>query len=397
MGKLKQLAKRLRSKFSPSPSRESGNRQAERPLDTEDPSSNVVNAGTLSDQATASTVESTTATPSLISGPIDTPSALHTTGGRAPAADTPSGNLSMDSALSRWGNTFAGTFSMDSTLDHHDGVQSVSSSAAPTVVGASSAETRHLAAAAPTRAEIAQSEATDDVTQRQIASSLVSVAGMGTIVPRRRMTAVQDQGPQVDVPAPASESSNLVSPELLLPASPPVDTPHTSAAKETVRTVWKGAKLLLAKAERFLEGTPFQAPIGILNVLFEVGDVIADNRNALQDQVEQTANRLSIVNAALLDAEANDTSVRLQTFAEKLVREAQLLEKMKGKRMWKQVIDHEEDSKKIAESFRRIDEHTKDFHLDVAISIERNTSDLQEALFVSTTSPELASLPSFTL
>ncbi|KIJ30959.1 hypothetical protein M422DRAFT_783873 [Sphaerobolus stellatus SS14] len=42
---------------------------------------------------------------------------------------------------------------------------------------------------------------------------------------------------------------------------------------------------------------------------------------------------------------------------------------------------NEEDKKKIEDSLTWIDEHTKDFHLQVVMNIEQNTENLWESLF----------------
>ena len=40
-----------------------------------------------------------------------------------------------------------------------------------------------------------------------------------------------------------------------------------------------------------------------------------------------------------------------------------VLSKMLKRAMWKKILENEEDKKKIAEIFQRIDEHTKNFHV----------------------------------
>ena len=39
------------------------------------------------------------------------------------------------------------------------------------------------------------------------------------------------------------------------------------------------------------------------------------------------------------------------------------LSKMSKRATWKKILESEEDKKKIAETFKRIDEHTKNFHV----------------------------------
>ena len=66
--------------------------------------------------------------------------------------------------------------------------------------------------------------------------------------------------------------------------------------------------------------------------------------------------------------------------------------------IWEKIIENEEDAKKIEESFKRMDEYTKDFQvqpsknlwacschlsqLEIILRIERNTSELSSAVTV---------------
>ena len=77
------------------------------------------------------------------------------------------------------------------------------------------------------------------------------------------------------------------------------------------------------------------------------------------------------------------------------------LSKMSKRATWKRILESEEDKKKIAEIFKRIDEHTKNFYvrlpsypnqprflfyvlqLKLMLTIERNTRGLRDSLAVS--------------
>ena len=109
-----------------------------------------------------------------------------------------------------------------------------------------------------------------------------------------------------------------------------------------------------------------------------------DNKNALAEQVVQTMNRLNVVNNALLQTETDSAMARaMLTFAEcvlcasylphsnfafrKLVDEAVMLKGMSSSPVWEKIIENEADAKKIEGSFKRLDEHTKDFQVLVDI------------------------------
>jgi hypothetical protein len=48
--------------------------------------------------------------------------------------------------------------------------------------------------------------------------------------------------------------------------------------------------------------------------------------------------------------------------------------KMLKRATWKKILESEEDKKKIAETFERIDEHTKNFHVRSPIYINQPRS-----------------------
>ncbi|KIJ53753.1 hypothetical protein M422DRAFT_775760, partial [Sphaerobolus stellatus SS14] len=146
------------------------------------------------------------------------------------------------------------------------------------------------------------------------------------------------------------------------------------------KLAWRGVELLLKNVEKFLDGTPFKTPISVLNILIDVGNAVVDNKSDLKNQVTRTVNRLDIVNNASVKAEVGAVKDRLLAFAEKLIKEAIMLQQMSKNATWKKILDNEEDKNKIAGSFKRIDEYTKDFHLDIVMSIERKTDELQELL-----------------
>ena len=84
----------------------------------------------------------------------------------------------------------------------------------------------------------------------------------------------------------------------------------------------------------------------------------------------------------------------------KLVTEAIKLKVMLSRSTFTRILESEEDKKTITETFRRIDEFTKDFHvrelhvyqqmdllicrfqLSIVMSIERSTDNMRESLFV---------------
>jgi L-fucose isomerase-like protein len=103
----------------------------------------------------------------------------------------------------------------------------------------------------------------------------------------------------------------------------------------------------------------------------------------MKERVVQTLDRLNVVNSALLKAESDGARLTMLNFARyvlrtcylprselrfrKLADEAVILEGISSGNIWEKILENEEDAKKIEESFKRMDEHTKNFHVRATI------------------------------
>ena len=93
----------------------------------------------------------------------------------------------------------------------------------------------------------------------------------------------------------------------------------------------------------------------------------------------RTAERLVVVNMALMDEDEVVSREMIERFAgcaqcylvnilvlilcRILIDNVLELSKMSNRATWKRILESEEDKKKIAEIFKQIDEHTKNFHV----------------------------------
>jgi hypothetical protein len=99
----------------------------------------------------------------------------------------------------------------------------------------------------------------------------------------------------------------------------------------------------------------------------------------LEELVTRTAERLAVVNMALMNEDEAVSREMIEHFAgcaqcylltisvlilcRILIDNVLELSKMSKRATWKKILESEEDKKKIAEIFKRIDEHTKNFHV----------------------------------
>ncbi|KAF8679010.1 hypothetical protein AX14_004584 [Amanita brunnescens Koide BX004] len=155
-----------------------------------------------------------------------------------------------------------------------------------------------------------------------------------------------------------------------------------STTKRSLLLAWHGVKQLLKRIEPLLSGTMAKVPVGVLNTIIDIGEAVVANKSGLEQHVIQTMDRLNIVNDALLRADSDNSDVgsAMSRFARKLIDEAVMLKGMSLSPIWEKIIENEEDAKKIEESFKRMDEYTKDFQLEIILRIERNTSELSSAV-----------------
>jgi hypothetical protein len=99
----------------------------------------------------------------------------------------------------------------------------------------------------------------------------------------------------------------------------------------------------------------------------------------LEELVTKTAEFLAVVNVTLVNedeaipkkmiehfsgyAQCNFMNISILMLCRILIDNVLELSQMSKTASWKKILENEEDKKKIAETFERIDEHTKNFHV----------------------------------
>ena len=101
----------------------------------------------------------------------------------------------------------------------------------------------------------------------------------------------------------------------------------------------------------------------------------------------RTAERLAVVNMALMNEDEAVSKEMMERFSgcaqcyfvnvsvlilgRILIDNVLELSEMSKRATWKKILETEEDKKKIAETFKQIDEHTKNFHVRSPTYINR--------------------------
>ncbi|KAF8705640.1 hypothetical protein AX14_013866 [Amanita brunnescens Koide BX004] len=247
---------------------------------------------------------------------------------------------------------------------------------------------------------------TDLVLRTYAASTLTSSLGQthtGPVLTDSRFLVIQATGKEKSHSLPdhvelgassdpsSSAESDCINKHDVTTTDPTYHHGQGSTTKRSLLLARHGVKQLLKRIEPLLNGTLAKVPVGVLNTIIDIGEAVVDNKSNIEKRVIQTMDRLNIVNDALSTAESGDSHVgsAMSRFAGKLIGEAVMLKGMSSSPIWEKIIENEEDAKKIEESFKRMDEYTKDFQLEIILRIERNTSELSNAV----TQLQLESLP----
>ncbi|KAG6809530.1 hypothetical protein H0H92_015911, partial [Tricholoma furcatifolium] len=164
------------------------------------------------------------------------------------------------------------------------------------------------------------------------------------------------------------------------PAFEAKDDASASKAKEVLDTAWHGFTMLLGKVEGLLAGTPFKTPVAAVNVLIQLGKAVSDNKDSLAKQMDSFKTRLKIVESALI-GDTDEVSMKMKKdFAQHLIKQVEKLYVMSDQKLWKAILENEENKNKLQNIIQDIDEYIKNFYLQVLLNIERNTADMLQQM-----------------
>ncbi|KAG5340258.1 hypothetical protein C0989_002360 [Termitomyces sp. Mn162] len=159
-------------------------------------------------------------------------------------------------------------------------------------------------------------------------------------------------------------------------------TPTDNGQSHLAKSAWHGMEMLLKMAEKLLEGTPFNAPIAVFNVLIDLENAVSDNKDALHELYTQTQKRLEVVNAGLMEIDNKDTKFGAITeeFAQSLIKKILELKAMSETSTWKKILENEQDNAKVQKIFKQIDKETEHFILQMNFNMDRNISSLHDLI-----------------
>ncbi|KAJ7257657.1 WD40 repeat-like protein [Mycena rebaudengoi] len=144
---------------------------------------------------------------------------------------------------------------------------------------------------------------------------------------------------------------------------------QSSTLKAHAKIAWHGFKLAAKTAETFVDGTPFKIPIAVVNKVFDLADSIIDNKESMAELLLPLGQRLNVVSEALSQKHlARDIQPTLQRFASTLEETTNKLQEMYDEGLFKRILQSDEHPKELADVFRRVDEATKNFQLELNLA-----------------------------
>ncbi|KAJ7627675.1 hypothetical protein DFH06DRAFT_1339185 [Mycena polygramma] len=155
------------------------------------------------------------------------------------------------------------------------------------------------------------------------------------------------------------------------------DMPAPPKIPEYLKTLKSGLVLLLQKTEPFLEGTPFQIPVSVINSFIELANLVSDNDQRFKNLFLEVLQHIDDVNDALKKTTSDEAKDRVHDFSERLQQEMGGIEALIQRRTFSKILESDEDTKTFETTVKRIDAQLSRFHRNVILAIEREVNRLK--------------------
>ncbi|KAK6980942.1 hypothetical protein R3P38DRAFT_3116863 [Favolaschia claudopus] len=147
--------------------------------------------------------------------------------------------------------------------------------------------------------------------------------------------------------------------------------PRPSKVAQYINTLKSGFVLILKTAEPFLEGTPFQIPISVLNTVIHLISVVADNNDDFEEILNDIDRNSKVINDAISQTTDSEASVHIRKFFGKLKSEMDTVFALTHRGLGRKVLESGDDVKVIESAIRRIDSHFRAFQVEMTLLIQR--------------------------
>ncbi|KAJ7627682.1 hypothetical protein DFH06DRAFT_733020 [Mycena polygramma] len=130
-------------------------------------------------------------------------------------------------------------------------------------------------------------------------------------------------------------------------------------------------------AEPFLEGTPFQIPIGVVNSFIELANLVSDNNQRFKNLFLEVSQHIDDVNDALTKTTSDEAKNRVRDLYKLLQEEMGGIEALMKRRTFSKILESDEDTKTVETVVKRIDWQLSRFHRETILAIEREVDRLK--------------------
>ncbi|KAJ7720468.1 hypothetical protein DFH07DRAFT_784405 [Mycena maculata] len=160
--------------------------------------------------------------------------------------------------------------------------------------------------------------------------------------------------------------------------------PDSSTIKKNAKLAWHGFKLVAKDVEEFLDGTPFKIPVAVFNKIIESADAVIDNKESMAELLLPIGQRLGIISKELMSKRLpKDINPLLNRFASTLRSASEELERMHESGLFERILELDKHPNKIQDIFRRVDEATKNFELELNLATFRQANAVKESIDVT--------------
>ncbi|KAJ7306244.1 WD40-repeat-containing domain protein [Mycena albidolilacea] len=216
-----------------------------------------------------------------------------------------------------------------------------------------------------------------------ILTSSVGVGASSLLVPGRVLANMASSQNTMDTPMePHNPTCAAILPDFNATAQ--TGPAQSSTLKENAKVAWHGFKLAAKTAEAFVDGTPFKIPIAVVNKVFDLADGIIDNKESMAELLLPLGQRLNVVSTALTQKHlVRDIQPTLKRFSSTLEETTNKLQDMYDEGLFKRILQCDEHPKELADIFRRVDEATKNFQLELNLANFKQVNTVKNDVEVS--------------
>ncbi|KAJ2931108.1 hypothetical protein H1R20_g5987, partial [Candolleomyces eurysporus] len=172
--------------------------------------------------------------------------------------------------------------------------------------------------------------------------------------------------------------------EAIIDSSSANTFPRSSLGKDTLKVTLNFTQMLIKKLPGIVDGNPVKGALGLAKTVIEIKEAVKDNMGAVERRIVTIGAQLRILEKALDDPRTYDEERNplMRQFKKTLEDELAKLSLLHQESILRKIADHENEIKRIAEIFERVNEARIHFELGSGIRVFKAVHAIQEDLRV---------------